>query len=102
VGFGQSYEDAARREAFEELGLHLEDLEFLYASRIRNTVESENIRTYLHLGEGPFRPDPGEMDAIRFWSREEIRAALGSGVFTPNFEEEFALFLACPRGVLLT
>jgi isopentenyldiphosphate isomerase len=101
VGFGQSYEDAARREAWEELGLELEAMEFLYFSRIRNEVESENIRTYLCVSEGPFRPDPGEIEDTRLWSREEIHAALGTGVFTSNFEEEFALFSASPRASLL-
>lgn len=101
VGYGQEYAEAARREAREELGIDIGEPEFLYDSRIRNAVESENIRTYLHRGDGPFVPEPGEIDALRFWSRDEIRAALGTGVFTPNFEEEFALFLASPRGGLL-
>jgi isopentenyldiphosphate isomerase len=97
VGFGQSYEEAARREAEEELGLILGELDFLYPSRIRNEVESENIRSYLHVSAGPFRPDPGEIDEIRFWTRVEIVAELGKGTFTPNFEEEFAQFLASPK-----
>jgi len=97
VGFGQTYEEAARREAEEELGLILGDLDILYPSRIRNRVESENILTYLHVSPGPFRPDPGEIDEIRFWSREEIARELGKGGFTPNFEEEFARFLASPK-----
>jgi isopentenyldiphosphate isomerase len=102
VGFGQSYEEAARREALEELGLELDgDLAYLYPSRIRNAVESENIRTFLRVSEGPFRPEPGEIDELRFWSRSEIEASLGLGVFTPNFEEEFALFLASPHAGLL-
>lgn len=102
VGFGQSYEEAARREAAEELGIELgEGLAYLYPSRIRNAVESENIRTFLHVSAGPFRPEPGEIDELRFWTRAEIEAALGRGVFTPNFEEEFALFLGSPHAALL-
>lgn len=101
VGFGQSYEEAARREAEEELGLILGDLIFLYPSRIRNEVESENIHTFLHVSNGPFRPEPGEIDELRFWSKAQIRKALGNGVFTSNFEEEFGLFLASPQGLLL-
>jgi isopentenyldiphosphate isomerase len=102
VGYGQSYEEAARREAAEELALDLGELEYLYPSRIRNAVESENIRTYLHRSEGPFRPEPGEIDEARFWTRAEIDAALGTGIFTPNFEEEYALFLGSPKASLLT
>ena len=101
VGFGQSYEEAARREAEEELGLRPEMLSFLYPSRIRNAVESENIHTFLHISSGPFRPEPDEIDELRFWSRKEIADALGSGAFTSNFEEEFAMFLASPQGALL-
>jgi len=101
VGFGQSYEEAARREAEEELGLRLDALVFLYPSRIRNAIESENIHTFLHVSAGPFRPEPGEIDELRFWSKAEISRALGSGVFTSNFEEEFALFLASEHGSLL-
>lgn len=101
VGFGQGYEEAAIREAAEELGIRIESLEILYASRFRSAGESENVSTYLHLCEGPFRPDPGEIDAIRFWTRQEIEAALGTGIFTPNFELEYARFLACSRGNLL-
>jgi isopentenyldiphosphate isomerase len=102
VGYGQSYEQAASRETLEELGVELDFQEPLYASRIRNAVESENIRTYLCLHSGPFRPNPEEIDALRFWTRAEIQAALGSGKFTPNFEEEFAAFTACPQGHRLT
>jgi len=107
VGFGQSYEEAARREALEELGLELGDggsgsgLVYLYPSRIRNAVESENIGTFLQVSPGPFRAEPGEIDELRFWTRSEIEAALGREVFTPNFEEEFALFLASPHARLL-
>jgi isopentenyldiphosphate isomerase len=101
VGFGQSYEEAARREAEEELGITLEALDFLYSSRIRNAVESENIKTFLHLSNGPFVHQAEEIDEIRFWRRREIERALGGGLFTPNFEEEFALFLGSPRASLL-
>jgi isopentenyldiphosphate isomerase len=101
VGFGQSYEEAARRESLEELGLALGEMVFLYPSRIRNAMESENIWTYLYLHDGPFQPDPGEIDEISFWSRKKIQDHLGQGVFTSNFEEEFAAFLASSWGSLL-
>jgi isopentenyldiphosphate isomerase len=101
VGFGQSYEEAARREAEEELGMSPGELVFLYPSRIRNAVESENIHTFLYVSAGPFRAEPGEIDELRFWSKAEIKRELGTGVFTSNFEEEFALFLASPHASLL-
>jgi isopentenyldiphosphate isomerase len=103
VGFGQSYEEAALRETEEELGLKVEaaDLEKLYLSRCRYESESENTATFLCVHAGPYAFNPEEITEIKFWSRAEIEATLGTGVFTPNFEQEFASFIACPRGNLL-
>ncbi len=101
VGFGQSYEEAARRESEEELGLQLKSPRFLYASRIRNPVESENIHSFLQVSDGPFHRQEEEIEALRFWTREEVDVNLGSGIFTPNFEEEYAMFIASSHGHLL-
>ncbi len=103
VGFGQSYEEAALRETEEELGIFLDvsDLEYLYFLKIRDPVESENIRSYLSFHEGPFNPGLDEVTAVQFWSRKEMDAALGTGVFTPNFEVEYSAFVKSPRGNLL-
>ena len=89
---GEGYEEAARRELREELGIADAELTFLYAYPLRNAVESENVRTYLCRHDGPVHPDPAEITEARFWSRAEIMAEVGTGVFTPNFEEEFARF----------
>ena len=83
---------AAYREMAEELGVRGVALTYLYPSRIRNAVESENVATYLARYDGEIRFDPQEIEEVRFWTCGEIEAALGSGVFTPNFEEEWVLF----------
>lgn len=89
---GEGYLAAAKREMFEELGVQDVPLTFLYHSKIRNEIESENVATYLACCDGPFVPQPKEIDALRFWRAGEIIRALGSGELTPNFEEEWALF----------
>lgn len=103
VGFGQSYLEAAMRETREELGLDVSPaaLEFLHHFRYRDPRESENVATWICLHPGPFLPEAAEIEALRFWSRTEIRNAVGTGVFTPHFEAEFPVFLAGPRGALL-
>ncbi len=103
VGFGQTYLQAALRESEEELGIVLQesDLTFLYVTRLRDHQESENTASYLCLHAGPFHPDPDEIDAVRFLTRAEIEAGLGTGILTPNFEAEYAAFLASPHGTLL-
>lgn len=89
---GETYEDAARREMSEELGIPSDlPINFLFKSKIRNEVESENVGVYTIVYDGPFQPDPGEIDEIRFWDKTQLLSSLGSGVFTPNLEYELTL-----------
>ena len=89
---GESYHEAALREMSEELGLTGLPLTFLYKAKIRNEIESENVATYLTRYDGEVLWNPHEIDAARYWTAGEIDAAIGTGVFTPNFEEEWAMF----------
>lgn len=87
---GEEAETAARREMQEELGISPEKLEFLHRFLWRSPVETEWVTTYAAVHEGPFRPDPGEIADLRFWTRAEIAAALGTGRLTTAFEDEYA------------
>lgn len=87
---GESYEAAARREMFEELGIAGIPLAFLHAYPMRNAFESENVMTFMACHDGPFPFSISEIDEVRFWTAQEIEVSLGSGLFTPNFEDEWA------------
>jgi len=52
--------------------------------------ESELVHSFTAVWTGEIRFDPHEIEEGRFWTITEIEAALGKGVFTPNFEQEFA------------
>ena len=94
---GESYERAAARELLEELGVRLEDvggpaaLRYLHDYVWRSPVETEHVRTYELAHDGPFHLDPREIDGGRFWTAQELRGAAGTGVLTPNLEEELRL-----------
>lgn len=91
VHAGESYEEAARREMAEEIGLAGPlPLQHLFDTRIRNAVESENVRVFGLTHDGPFVPQAGEIEALRFWTAAEVDEALGTGCFTPNLEAEIA------------
>jgi len=94
---GEDYLSAAVREMQEELGISETPLTFLYRYPLRNNFESENVATYLARHSGPFTFCLREIDAVRFWTAEEIDAELGSGVLTSNFEEEWSYWQAWSR-----
>ncbi len=86
---GESWEAAAAREFAEELGVTLgTGFRLLHDYVWRSPVETEHVRTYEVAFDGPFRPQAGEIDECRFWAEDELRAAAGTGEFTPNLEEE--------------
>jgi len=89
VDAGEEPDMAARRELREELGVSGGEPEFLYRYVWRSPVETELIRSYRLRHEGPFTLQPEEIEEGRFWTVEEIEAALGTEVFTPNFESEW-------------
>jgi len=99
---GEDYLSAAVREMCEELGVSDTPLTFLYRYPLRNEFESENVATYLACHAGPFDFCPHEIDAVRFWTPEEIDAALGSGTLTPNFEEEWGYWQTWRRRYLVS
>ena len=89
VGFGETIEEALRREVREELGIKEFVPEFVMRYVFESAIEKELVNTFRTIYEGPFLPDREEIDEGRFWSLEEIEAALGKGLFTPNFEGEY-------------
>jgi isopentenyl-diphosphate delta-isomerase type 1 len=90
---GEDYRQAALREMKEELGLENIPLTFLYKSQIRNEIESENVATYLAVTDEEVLFDPHEISEVKFWSKDNINRHLGSGIFTPNFEQEWQMYL---------
>ena len=95
---GESYPAAAVRETAEELGLAI-DVDALvpvHGFVWRSPMETEHVTSYrIHCG-GPFRPHPEEIDELRFWSAEQLRAAAGTGALTPMLEHELALLGVLP------
>ncbi|MEI3000306.1 MAG: NUDIX domain-containing protein [Victivallis sp.] len=74
VDAGEDYLTAALRELREELGVTASagELRHLFDSKIRNAVESEDVRVYALRSAGPFRFQPEEIDEIRFWTADEL------------------------------
>ena len=87
VDAGEQYDDAARREMREELGIDNDHLEQLYHYLHRNEYESEMVCTYRITWDGPLTIDTTEIAAGRFWSLDEIDRS-DPRLFTPNLLDE--------------
>ncbi len=86
---GETYEQAAVREMTEELGLpETTPLKFLFDSRIRNDIESENVRVFSAVSAGPFDFQKEEIDEVAFWDIQALKLPANRGNFTPNLVQE--------------
>ena len=92
MDYGETPEEALVREVGEELGITDFTPErigqYVFDSRRERELVYVNRTTY----DGPVRPSAVELDGGRFWTIDEIRAAIGQNVLTPNFESEFQRF----------
>ncbi len=93
VDYGETIADALARESREELGLNVDAMKIQPLSPyvFQSQIERELINPFIGILDSKVEPnpDPSEIQDGRFWSLEEIQEAMGSGVFTPNFEQEF-------------
>lgn len=88
VDLGENVDMALKREVQEELGITdyqpQELMHYVYDSQ----RERELVFVFKTTYDGEIHPSD-ELDGGRFWSLDEIRANIGKGIFTPNFESEF-------------
>ena len=95
VDYGESIEDALRREAGEELGLFDFEAKSLEPYVFKSSVERELVNPFVTIvpRDYPFRFQQEEISEIAFWTPDEIAAAIGKGILTPNFEQEYIRLL---------
>ena len=92
MAYGENPEQALRREVGEELGIS--DFEPTQLGRYVFDSIRERELVYVNscVYDGPLHPSQEELDGGRFWTRQELSEAMGKGILTPNFEQEYQRF----------
>lgn len=90
---GEDPEHCAKRELQEELGVEA-DVEFIteehqaYPAWTPSVSREVDLFIYKAHHNGPFRPDPGEIEKVQFFTLEIIKSMIESG---EKFHPEFIL-----------
>jgi isopentenyldiphosphate isomerase len=94
VQYGESYEEAAKREIKEEIGVETDSMEELGLLKKRTEKESEIFMTFLIRHDGPYKADEHEIDLIRTFGIEEVTRMMeeNESGFTPGFVLVFKAF----------
>ena len=117
VDYGESLYEAVGREAREELGVVINNeqltinneplginneqltinngllpinygIRYLFQYVWQSSRERELVTAFAIVYEGELHPDHDEVDEGRFWTMDELQAAMGKGVFTEQFEQQ--------------
>ncbi len=88
VTSGESYEQTAKRELKEEIGIDI-PVRPLFRHLFSGEKEKEMIMVFEGRSDGPFRTDPEEVDEVRFFNTGEVRKLLGEkpDLFSPDCKE---------------
>lgn len=94
IDLDETPQQAAQREAGEEIGLYNLTIHYLDKYIIETDIERELTYCFYTITDQNPQIDMKEVSDGRFWEIAEISQQLGKGIFTPNFELDFTHFLS--------
>ena len=90
VTYGEGLRESLYREAGEELGFRDFNPILLRSYIWESEVEKELVNVFATISSKTPQPDNAEVTEGRFWTVQEIDDAIGKGILTPQFEQEYA------------
>lgn len=89
ITYGESVEEALYRETSEEIGLMAFNPIPLGTYVYETDRDREFVVMFAAVGHPDLEPSNPEVTEGRWWAIDEIEAAFGNNLITPNFEQEF-------------
>lgn len=90
VDYGEELLTALHREVSEEIGIDIVDADIQHlASYVFESSRERELVNAFRLVTDVAPTLSAELDGGRFFSPDEIRQRIGTGFFTPNFEQEY-------------
>ncbi len=89
VNYGEEVDAALRREVAEELGVTDYIPKEVGRYVFEGLRERELVYVFETVYDGEVRPAAEELAGGAFFSPSSIKERIGTGFFTPNFEEEY-------------
>lgn len=93
---GETFDDGARRESREELGIEL-DLKPLFPFRYSDDHTTVHAMVFQAVHNGPFQFQPEEVQSGRFIAIEELNSLVAQFPFCPDGLEVWREFLRTGR-----
>lgn len=93
VRAGESYEEAARRELFEEAGINVPALSLLFRLRSERKENNAHRAVFKCVYDGRVVLDPSEVSEGRFMSLESVRSLMAEGRLSPSAVDVLVEFL---------
>lgn len=90
ISYGEQALEALYREAAEEIGLLEFNPSFIGTFLWESDRERELVVMFAYVGHPDLTVNELEIDGGKWWTAEEIDAAVGKGILTPDFEAEYA------------
>jgi len=93
IPYGESYEDAAKRELYEEIGVKDIELKFLFKQKTRSNVQNTNREVFMCIWNGAVKLQEEEIEQGRFMTIDEIKKLDADGKLSPTAKQIFHKYL---------